>query len=132
MAILHVEDQAVIREVVRCGLGAYGFAVVPADGVRAAKLALAERDDLAGALLDVRLRDGSGVELYEWIAACRPALAGRVAFVTGSADPAVARQLAARGCAVLEKPFEIAELARLAAGWEGLAAHGPRPRTNDA
>jgi DNA-binding response OmpR family regulator len=63
VAILHVEDQAVIRELVRLALGAHGFAVVAADGVRAARAALVERDDVAGALLDIRLRDGSGVDL---------------------------------------------------------------------
>jgi DNA-binding NtrC family response regulator len=123
MAILHVDDQAAIRDVVSHGLAAFGFAVVSADGVGAAKAALAERPDLAGALIDIRLRDGSGVALYEWIAAHRPALASHVAFVTGSAVPAVIAALATRGCPVLEKPFELAELARLAGEWEAAPAH---------
>jgi len=122
VAILHVEDQEVIREVVRRGLEAHGFAVVSVDGVRAAKQALSERDDLAGALLDVRLRDGNGVELYEWIVVHRPSLAIRVAFVTGSADAEVHGVLAAIGRPVLRKPFELAQLARHAAEWESAAA----------
>ena len=122
MAILHVEDQEVIREVVRRGLEAHGFAVVSVDGVRAAKQALSERDDLAGALLDVRLRDGNGVELYEWIVVHRPSLAIRVAFVTGSADAEVHGVLAAIGRPVLRKPFELVQLARHAAEWVGAAA----------
>ncbi len=122
MAILHVEDQEVIREVVRRGLEAHGFAVVSVDGVRAAKQALSERDDLAGALLDVRLRDGNGVDLYEWIVIHRPSLAIRVAFVTGSADAEVHGALAAIGRPVLRKPFELGHLARHAAEWEGAAA----------
>ena len=119
MAILHVDDEPAIREVVGRALEAFGFAVVSADGVSAAKRALEERDDLAGALLDVRLRDGSGLDLYQWIAAHRPALARRVAFVTGSADAEAFEPLAAIGCAVLTKPFEIADLRRLVTGWEG-------------
>ena len=78
MAILHLDDNELIRDVVRRALGASGFSVVSADSVRAAQLALAERDDIAGALLDVRLRDGSGVDLYWWIATQRPARAKRV------------------------------------------------------
>ena len=70
----------------RQALKAFGFAVVSANGVGEAKLALNGRDDILGALLDVRLRDGSGVELYEWIAVNHPRLAGRVAFLTGSVD----------------------------------------------
>jgi CheY-like chemotaxis protein len=122
VAILHVEDQEVIREVVRRGLEAHGFAVVSVDGVRAAKQACSERDDLAGALLDVRLRDGNGVELYEWIVIHRPNLAVRVAFVTGSADAEVHGALSAIGRPVLRKPFELAHLARYAAAWETAAA----------
>jgi CheY-like chemotaxis protein len=46
MATLHVEDQEVIRDVVRRALEASGFSVVSAAGVRAARLALTERDDI--------------------------------------------------------------------------------------
>ncbi len=123
MAILHVEDQPAIRELVRRALGAFGFAVLSADGVGAAKLALAGRDDVRGALLDVRLRDGSGLALYEWITVHRPALARRVAFVTGSPDAEAFQPLAEVGCAVLTKPFEIADLRRLVTEWE----HGAEP-----
>jgi two-component system KDP operon response regulator KdpE len=129
MAILHVEDQAVIRDVVRRALEAYGFSVVSADGVEAGRRAVAEREDLAGALLDVRLKDGSGVELYEWIASEHPALAERVAFVTGSAETWTYEPLASYGCPVVSKPFEIAELARLAAAWETAAQTASSPST---
>jgi len=118
VTILHVDDEPAIREVVSRALEAFGFTVVSADGLSAAKLALAERDDVTGALLDVRLRDGSGVDLYRWIAEHRPVLARRVAFLTGSADAEAFEPLAAIGCAVLTKPFEIADLRRLVTGWE--------------
>jgi DNA-binding response OmpR family regulator len=122
MAILHLDDNEMIRDVVRRALGASGFSVVSADGVRAAQLAVAERDDIAGALLDVRLRDGTGVDLYWWIAAQRPALAKRVAFLSGSAGTEAFAPLAALGCPILPKPFELADLRRLAAEWEAAAA----------
>lgn len=130
MAILHVEDHAVIREVVQRALEAHGFSVVSAEGVAAARVAVMERDDLTGALLDIRLRDGSGVDLCEWIAVHRPSLAARSAFVTGSADLEAHGRLAKLGCRILRKPFEIADLLRLAAEWEGVAdVEPPRTRT---
>jgi DNA-binding NtrC family response regulator len=127
VAILHVEDEAVIREVVRRALEAPGFAVVSVDGMHAAKLALADRGDLTGALLDIRLRDGNGLDLYDWIAVHHPALARHVAFVTGSADVDLVGSLAAiNNCRILRKPFEITELVQLVAEWEDAAASGPR------
>ena len=126
MAILHVEDQAVIREVVSRALEVHGFDVTSVEGVGTAKRVLEERSDIAGVLLDVRLRDGSGLELYEWIAAHYPALAGRVAFLTGSADTEAFEPLVAVGCQIIRKPFEIVELVRVVAEWEGVADFGPR------
>jgi two-component system KDP operon response regulator KdpE len=122
MAILHVEDQAVIRDVVRRALEARGFTVVSADGVAAAKLLVTERADLVGALLDVRLRDGNGVELYEWIIMQNPRLAACVAFVTGSADADARGALERLGRPILGKPFEIADLWDLATEWERAGA----------
>ena len=118
MAILHVEDQAVIRDVVCRALAARGFTVVSADSVAAAKLVISERTDLTGAFLDVRLRDGNGIALYEWIAERRPRLAVCVAFLTGSADADARGALAKVGRPVLGKPFEIADLWRIASEWE--------------
>ena len=117
MAILHVEDHAATRDVVRQALKANGIAVVSVDGVDAAKRVIAEGVDVAGALVDVRLGDGSGLELYEWLVAHRPHLAARVAFVSGGGTD-VARRVAAMGRPVLEKPFELADLVRLATRWE--------------
>ena len=126
MTVLHVEDQPVIREVVRRELEPSGFTIVSVEGVGAAKLALAERDDVTSALLDIRLRDGSGLDLYDWIGVHHPALARRVAFVTGSAGAEALEPLAAIGCPVLTNPFEIADLRRLVAEWESVADVGGR------
>jgi CheY-like chemotaxis protein len=112
VAILHVDDQEAIREIVRRALEACGLAVVSADGVRSAERAL-------------MVRDGSGLEVYRWIAQHRPALATRVAFVTGSADTEVVGPLVTLGCRVIRKPFELADLWRLTAEWETAVASGP-------
>ena len=119
MTILHVEDHEATRDVVRQALSSHGIAVVSADGVAAAKDALAQRHDVAGALVDLRLRDGSGLELYHWLATHRPALAGRVAFVCG-AGTELASRVTELGRPVIEKPFELADLLRLVAKWEHL------------
>jgi CheY-like chemotaxis protein len=116
--ILHVDDELAIREVVRRVLEMSGVTVVSADGVRAAKVIVTGHHDVSGAFLDVQLEDGNGVELCEWIREHRPSLARRVAFVTSSSDPVMLEHLASLGCPVLRKPFEVADLRRLAAVWE--------------
>jgi CheY-like chemotaxis protein len=121
VAILHVEDHEATRDVVRQALRTHGIAVVSAEGVAAAKQALAHHAaDLSGALLDLRLSDGSGLELYDWLAAHHPALSGRIAFVSGGGTE-LAHRVAAMGRRVLEKPFDLADLVCLAAEWEGAA-----------
>ena len=117
MTILHVEDHEATREVVRLALRANGIAVVSVGGVAAAKEVLAGRADVAGALVDLRLPDGTGFELYEWLTTHRPALAARVAFVSGGGTE-LARRVAALGRPVLEKPFDLATLVRVTAEWE--------------
>ena len=124
MAILHVDDHESLRDLVRHALAVHGFEVVSADGVAAAKRAVARRDDISGALLDLELRDGSGIDLYDWLAASRPALATRVAFVTGAGRSLPSMRLAATGLPILEKPFELADIVRLASAWEGASAGG--------
>jgi DNA-binding NtrC family response regulator len=117
VAILHVDDELAIRNVVRRALQALSLEVVSAEGVGAAKAALAERHDVTGVFLDIQLGDGNGLELYAWIGEHHPALRGRIAFITGSGDTQFFDPMMALGCPVLRKPFEIADLRRLAAEW---------------
>ena len=120
MTILHVEDHEPTRDVVRQALRAHGIGVVSVEGVGAAKRVIAERADVAGALVDLRLRDGSGLELYEWLTTHRPNLAARLAFLSGGGTE-LSRRVAATGLPVIEKPFDLADVVRLAAHWEGVA-----------
>ena len=108
-----------IREVVRRALQALGLDVVSVEGVRTAKLALSESRDVAGTFLDVQLGDGNGLELYAWIGEHHPRLLGRIAFLTGSGDTPLYHPVVALGCPVLTKPFDIADLTRLATAWTG-------------
>jgi hypothetical protein len=52
----------------------------------------------------------------------RPALAARTAFLTGSSGAEAGAPLAALGCLVIRKPFEIADLRRIATEWEAAAS----------
>jgi DNA-binding NtrC family response regulator len=121
MTILHVDDNDSVRRAVHRALTVFGFAVVSVEGVGAAKAALAQRADITGALLDVHLGDGNGIDLYHWISAHRPDLAERVAFVTGNADAESSAPLAAIGCPVLRKPCALPDLTRVVAEWQGKA-----------
>ena len=120
MAILHVEDHEATRDVVHQALKAHGIGVVSVDGVCAAKRAISERADVVGALVDLRLHDGSGLELYEWLTAHHPELASRVAFLSG-AGTELSRRVASIGQPVIEKPFELTDVVRLAAHWESVS-----------
>jgi two-component system NtrC family sensor kinase len=67
-------------------------------------------------LSDLRMPDVDGQALFDWIERERPALAARVAFVTGDTlGPAARRFLAGAGRPVLEKPFDQAGLRRVLA-----------------
>ena len=72
-----------------------------------------------GVFIDLWLGDGSGLELYEWVAQQHPELANRVAFITGDIIPndATRRQLELIGLPVLPKPFDLSEIDRYVDRW---------------
>src|SRR4051794_3612602 len=118
MAILHVEDHEAMRDLIRAALTACGILVISTDSIASATRALTDRTDVAGVFVDVHLRDGSGLEFYNWLVEHHPAIAPSVAFVTGGGP--LADRAAATGRQVLEKPFELDDVVRLAIGWEGV------------
>ena len=69
-----------------------------------------EHNDVDLVISDIRMPAGSGIDLYRWVEATRPALLRRVVFVTGDvSDPEIARLADERPHAVLRKPFQMAE-----------------------
>jgi DNA-binding response OmpR family regulator len=76
----------------------------------------------------------SAAELYEEIGRDWPGLRRGVAFVTGATtdDPEV-RELAAKGCELLPKPYEVVELQALVARLVAATspAYGPKEDTNE-
>ncbi|AUX39613.1 uncharacterized protein SOCE26_010070 [Sorangium cellulosum] len=110
--ILIVDDEPLILRALGGVLGASHEVVCVGSGVHAQRtLRLDARFDVV--LCDIAMEEGTGDELYGWIEAELPALAGRVLFMTGGgASDAGRRFLEAHGGRVLEKPIDPAELLR--------------------
>jgi DNA-binding NtrC family response regulator len=108
--LLYVDDEALIGKAVARWFARRGHIVHLAHTIDTAKQLIVEhRPDTL--FIDVWLGSESGFELMSWIEDTRPALAGRVTFVTGelvgSRTPRVWRTL---GRPVLQKPFDFADL----------------------
>lgn len=123
-AVLYVDDEPTIRRAVQLWLTRYGITVHTAAGLHEARQIVAEQR-LRGIFIDVWLEDGSGLELYDWLSAEYPTLAGRSAFVTGdtTADAVALRRIAATGRPVLAKPFDLEAVKAMAEQW---VLGGPR------
>ena len=112
--LLIVEDEAVIRFVLRCELEQRGFAVTEVeDG--AAAVATFERDPEAwvGAFVDFLLPDTLGDVVIERLLAMRPDLP--VVLMTGDCDPATERKARERELTILRKPFPLERVRPLVA-----------------
>ncbi|MFO0029365.1 MAG: sigma-54-dependent transcriptional regulator [Pseudomonadota bacterium] len=110
-AALVVDDEPDIRELLVLTLGRLGLAVDAAPNVAAAKQRLAE-GHYAFCLTDMRMPDGTGLELVEHVAQRHPGvpIAGLTAF--GSVDAAVGA-LKAGAFDFVSKPVDLAVLRRL-------------------
>jgi len=112
--LLIVEDEAVIRFVLRCELEQRGFAVTEVeDG--AAALATFEREPQAwaGAFVDFLLPDTLGDVVIERLLAMRPDLP--VVLMTGDWDPDTERKARERELTILRKPFPLERVRPLVA-----------------
>ena len=116
--VLVVEDEAPLRRLPEQILKRAGAPVHLAATGREARRFLADRDvDIDVVVSDVKMPDGDGIELYDWIRRERPDLRERVLFVTGNlGDPAVIDIAEGEPHRVLAKPFSREEyLARVMA-----------------
>ncbi|HLT37036.1 MAG TPA: response regulator, partial [Enhygromyxa sp.] len=104
--LLIVEDEAVIRFVLRCEFEQRGFAVTEVeDGARALEIFMREPDAWTGAFVDFLLPDTHGDELIERLLALRPDLP--VVLMTGDWDPDTDRRASERQLTILRKPFPL-------------------------
>jgi two-component system NtrC family sensor kinase len=111
--VLIIDDEPDLAELIADIVAGQGYATAIApSGHAAAKLIEATREDIAAILCDIRMPDGDGPSLYDWLSANRPALIHRIGFVTGDTlGPSAGRFLARTGCPVIEKPFTPADIA---------------------
>lgn len=129
--VLVVEDDLVLRNALVEALGVGGFVALPAGGVREAiQLCRAQAPDLA--LVDLRLPDGSGLEVVRYLADAVPGC--RCVVLTGHGTiPIAVEAMRAGAVDFLTKPAEGAEiLAALRDAAEGGAADAPGAQTMES
>ena len=108
--VLIADDEPQLREVLQRALERGGYRVLGAGSAESAyELLAAERVDAV--LLDVHLPTMSGLALYLAILNRWPALAGRIAIMTGDAEAEEVRAWLERNpCTVLRKPFNLQDI----------------------
>jgi two-component system, NtrC family, response regulator PilR len=137
--VLIVDDEPDLVELVGLTLERMGLAHGAAGTLRdAQKQLLAENCDLV--LCDMRLPDGDGLELLNWLQARRPGLPCAVITAHGNIETAV-RALKLGAFDFLSKPLDLSALRRLISSalrlgdrpeGEGLTFQGPRLLGNSA
>jgi DNA-binding NtrC family response regulator len=112
--VLIVEDEAALRRVLERVLARAGYRVLAAASAETAyELLASEHADAV--LLDVQLPTMSGLALYLALIHRHPALAGRIAIMSGDAEAEHVRAwLQHNPCTVLKKPFDLREIVRWA------------------
>jgi CheY-like chemotaxis protein len=114
-SVLVVDDEQDIVDLLKDLIERLNFEVLSAPSGNAAIRMLSTMTPLPEVILcDIRMPDGDGPALYGWLAANRPALTERIAFLTG--DPlgsTIGRFLARCDRPVLEKPFTPADIQHL-------------------
>ena len=117
--LLYVDDEALIGKAVARWFAKRGHTVYLATSVAEARQAIVAHTPDA-LFIDVWLGAESGFDLMSWIEDTRPALAGRVTFVTGElADTTrIDKVWSTLGRPVLQKPFDFADLERYVADAE--------------
>ncbi len=121
-AVLVVDDEADIRELLELSLIRMGLAVDSAGSVAAAKQLLAQRH-YSLCLTDMRLPDGEGLDLVRYIGAQRADLPVAVITAYGSMENAVSA-LKAGAFDYLTKPLSLEQLRSLVKSALGLPRKG--------
>ncbi len=118
-SVLVVDDEPAMRAAISAFLRSIGHEVQVADsGTAARALLVANEYDVV--LMDLRMPGLGGEALYRELCQRKPAMAGRVVFVTGDLQGDAARGfLTEAGRRVLGKPFQLEDLAAIVASVTG-------------
>jgi CheY-like chemotaxis protein len=112
--ILHVDDDPDVRLLMAGSLQEFGYVVLTA-GTVAEALQLAKDIKFNLCILDVRLPDGTGIELCQQLRKLQPNVP--IVYYSAYADEAVQREALSKcGDAYLQKPISAAELEQTIAG----------------
>ena len=112
--ILHVDDDPDVRLLMAGSLQEFGYVVLTA-GTVAEALQLAKNLKFNLSILDVRLRDGSGIELCQQLRKLQPNVP--IVYYSAYADDTLQREALSKcGDAYLQKPVSAAELEQTIAG----------------
>ncbi len=111
--VLIVEDDPDVRHLVESTLAGFGYQTVSAGNTEEAESIYRERrDEVALLLSDVVMPGESGPQFYQRMVRENPDL--KVLFMSGYADTkSICTDLRRRGLPLLQKPFQLTELARL-------------------
>ena len=111
--ILHVDDDPDIRLLMAGSLSEFGYTVVTA-GTVAEAVQLAKEIPFSLCILDVRLPDGTGIELCQQLRKLQPGVP--IVYYSAYADDAAQKEaLSVCGDAYLKKPTSAAELEQMIA-----------------
>jgi CheY-like chemotaxis protein len=114
--LLVVDDEPAMRTAIGNFLSSLGHGVTVAAGGLEAR-ALLDRNEYDVVLLDLRMPDLGGDDLYRELVSRDPRHARRVVFVTGDTHNVQARKfLAEAGRPSVSKPFQLDDLATVVAG----------------
>ncbi len=107
MKVLVVDDEQLVRWFLDRALKKSGYEVITASNISEAA-ELLKRDSIGLLFLDLRMPEGSGVELIRQLdtAAQRPKIIVCSAFIT----PELEEEFRAKGICTLKKPFKLDEL----------------------
>ncbi len=111
LPILLIEDERSVMDFISTALERSGYACRTANSA-AEGLRILETGHFGGIISDMRTPGGaSGADVHAWIVANRPALKGRMFFITGdTVNEDTMRALQSTGVPYLEKPFRVQEL----------------------
>jgi PAS domain S-box-containing protein len=108
--VLVVDDEPFLLECLVDAIGSWGCEVVPCALASDAVTRL-QGDSFDGIISDIRMPGLTGIQLYEWLQANQPRMAGRILFTTGDTfDPTTRAFLERTQVPSLGKPFDLKKL----------------------